>query len=148
MTTAVVEVRAGCTAMRHDTASAYKKNGCRCETARRAETARKAKYDNGRHHKRQGPDPTSMLSLVISAIPPFRLDPRSRCTKLPDPDLMFSERETSVRAAKEVCQACPLQQECGDWAIETRQIYGVWGGIDAAERRQQIIATHRPAVAA
>jgi hypothetical protein len=150
MTLAVVEVRAGCTAQRHDTPTAYKKNGCRCPEARRAETARKAKYDTGRNRTRgqAAAQATSMLSLVKGGVPPFHADDRRACANLRDPDLMFSERESHVEKAKAICRLCPFQQECAAWALEHRQLYGVWGAVDAAERRRQIIALHRPAVTA
>ncbi len=53
-------------------------------------------------------------------------------------DLFFpvNEAEVSlVRAAKAVCQACPVQEECLSYAIETGQMDGVWGGMTSRERR-------------
>ncbi|MBG7697588.1 WhiB family transcriptional regulator [Streptomyces sp. MC1] len=35
--------------------------------------------------------------------------------------------------AKAVCRACPVRQQCADWAIDTGQKYGIWGGMDEAE---------------
>ena len=37
--------------------------------------------------------------------------------------------------AKSVCRFCPALQACGQWAIQTRQPFGVWGGMSEAERR-------------
>lgn len=37
--------------------------------------------------------------------------------------------------AKAVCWSCPALQACGQWAIETRQPFGIWGGMSEAERR-------------
>lgn len=37
--------------------------------------------------------------------------------------------------AKAVCWTCPAIQACGQWAIETRQPFGVWGGMSETERR-------------
>ena len=30
--------------------------------------------------------------------------------------------------AKRICQACPVVGPCLQWALETREPYGVWGG--------------------
>lgn len=146
MTVAVVELRAGCTALRHDTASAYKKNGCRCPKARALEVARKAKYDINRKGRATRTDAESMIALVKGGVPPFANDPARRCADLPDPDLMFAEREGLQEKAKQICRPCPFREQCAAWALEHRQVYGVWGAISADERRRQIAALHgRPA---
>jgi WhiB family redox-sensing transcriptional regulator len=41
-----------------------------------------------------------------------------------------------VEAAKAVCGTCPVLGECRDYAIATRQPFGVWGGLDEEERRE------------
>lgn len=40
-----------------------------------------------------------------------------------------------TRHAKVVCSRCPSLQACGTWALETRQAYGVWGGMSERQRR-------------
>jgi hypothetical protein len=37
--------------------------------------------------------------------------------------------------AKAICRRCPVIQQCGQWALDTREPSGVWGGISEAERR-------------
>lgn len=44
---------------------------------------------------------------------------------------MFTERE---RAAKRVCAQCPVLAECRNYALATRESYGVWGGLGENER--------------
>ena len=39
------------------------------------------------------------------------------------------------RTAKQVCAQCDVLVECRDYALETRQPFGVWGGLDEEERR-------------
>lgn len=39
-----------------------------------------------------------------------------------------------VDAAKAVCRSCVVLHECRDYALETRQPFGVWGGLDEGER--------------
>ena len=38
-------------------------------------------------------------------------------------------------AAKRVCGDCGVLAECRDYALATRQPFGVWGGLDEDERR-------------
>jgi hypothetical protein len=42
--------------------------------------------------------------------------------------------KAAERHAKTVCFACPSYQACGQWALETRQAFGIWGGMTEAER--------------
>lgn len=39
-----------------------------------------------------------------------------------------------TRQAKKVCSRCPVRLLCRDWAVETRQDFGVWGGLSEDER--------------
>lgn len=41
-----------------------------------------------------------------------------------------------VQAAKAVCGGCDVSVPCLDFALETRQEFGVWGGTDEDERRE------------
>ena len=54
------------------------------------------------------------------------------------PDIFFPETETPTasRAAKAICAGCPVRAECLAFAMETVQTDGVWGGMDAGERRR------------
>ncbi|MEV6315757.1 WhiB family transcriptional regulator [Streptomyces sp. NPDC051776] len=58
-----------------------------------------------------------------------------------DPELFFPIGTTGPAAtrqaelAKGVCNHCPVQQECLEWALENNQDSGVWGGMDEMERR-------------
>jgi len=45
------------------------------------------------------------------------------------------EAELAIARAKEVCETCPVSQECLEFAITTNQEYGVWGGHSEEERR-------------
>lgn len=42
----------------------------------------------------------------------------------------------AANAAKAICEACPVREECLAFALETAQAEGVWGGADAGERRR------------
>lgn len=47
-----------------------------------------------------------------------------------------AEREEQVRVAKAICGRCPVQSACLTWALEQGEPFGIWGGLDEAERRR------------
>lgn len=58
-----------------------------------------------------------------------------------DPDLFFPVGSTGlaldqIAAAKAVCMQCPARGDCLDYALESNQDSGVWGGLSEEERRQ------------
>ena len=57
-----------------------------------------------------------------------------------DPDLFFPIGTTGqalvqIDRAKEVCDMCPVKTDCLDYALETNQDSGIWGGLDEEQRR-------------
>lgn len=57
-----------------------------------------------------------------------------------DPELFFPIGTTGpaalqVEEAKAVCRRCDVRVECLQWALETGQDAGVWGGTSEDERR-------------
>lgn len=57
-----------------------------------------------------------------------------------DPEIFYPAGETApysrqVEDAKTVCRRCPVRPTCLQWAIETKEPDGVWGGATPAERR-------------
>ena len=56
-----------------------------------------------------------------------------------DPELFFPNgtspaARAQTRDAKRVCARCSVIQQCRDWAEQTGQREGVWGGLDGRER--------------
>jgi WhiB family redox-sensing transcriptional regulator len=47
-----------------------------------------------------------------------------------------SDAPSAANAAKAICAGCPVREECLSFALETAQAEGVWGGMDAGERRR------------
>ncbi|MGL5865052.1 MAG: WhiB family transcriptional regulator [Dermatophilaceae bacterium] len=45
-----------------------------------------------------------------------------------------SKRRRRATAAKEICLACPVLQQCRQHALTVREPYGVWGGLTEDER--------------
>lgn len=57
-----------------------------------------------------------------------------------DPDLFFPVGTTgqalvSIDHAKRVCGECTVTQDCLDFALDTNQDSGIWGGLSEEERR-------------
>lgn len=55
-----------------------------------------------------------------------------------DPELWFPRgtegpSAVQIEEAKAVCRRCPVLNQC-QWAMETRQPFGVWGGLSEKER--------------
>lgn len=53
-----------------------------------------------------------------------------------DQDLFFPERGASTRKAKAICAACPVREECLEFAIRHGERFGIWGGLSERERRK------------
>lgn len=53
-------------------------------------------------------------------------------------DVFFpvSEEEHASQAAREICGECPVSDACLQYALATNQTAGVWGGLNAGERRR------------
>ena len=70
-----------------------------------------------------------------------------------DPELFFpigttGQAPSQISEAKNVCRECTVKKECLDFAIETNQDCGIWGGTSEDERRQirrQMAAERRAA---
>jgi len=57
-----------------------------------------------------------------------------------DPELFFPVGTTGtalvqIDRARQVCGECPVRIECLDFALDTNQDSGVWGGLSEEERR-------------
>lgn len=73
-------------------------------------------------------------------IPPVAMRSDIACT--PDDNDWFYPEDKKPRrtpnTARRICGRCPHWQDCLTWALDTRQPYGIWGGLTAAERSQLI----------
>jgi WhiB family transcriptional regulator, redox-sensing transcriptional regulator len=80
----------------------------------------------------------------------WRVDAICRDT---DPELFFPVGTTGyallqIARAKEVCMQCPVRGDCLQYALETNQDSGIWGGTSEDERRilrRQYVARQKAA---
>jgi len=64
---------------------------------------------------------------------------RAACRDV-DPELFFPVGNTGpaiaqIEEAKKVCVRCEVREPCLQWALESGQDSGVWGGLSEDERR-------------
>jgi WhiB family redox-sensing transcriptional regulator len=61
------------------------------------------------------------------------------CEQVPEvffPDIHESRQNTAaVRTAKTICNRCIVQDLCLDYALDSNEPYGIWGGLLPEERR-------------
>lgn len=59
---------------------------------------------------------------------------RANCRGV-DPDAFFVRGSVQARAALRLCQGCPVQEACLEYALEQEIDFGVWGGLTERQRR-------------
>lgn len=53
-----------------------------------------------------------------------------------DSAIFFPGQDGNAEPALRVCESCPVEEDCLQYALETRQRYGVWGGTTERQRRR------------
>ncbi|MCZ7526494.1 MAG: WhiB family transcriptional regulator [Acidimicrobiia bacterium] len=77
-----------------------------------------------------------------SAVPEWMLSARCRDRSVSE---FFPSDGVGVEAARRVCDACEVQAECREYALELRIDHGVWGGTSERQRRRILRAGRREA---
>lgn len=54
-----------------------------------------------------------------------------------DAEIFYPEKTgpSAARAAKRICEGCPVKDRCLAHALEKRERYGIWGGKSVRERQ-------------
>lgn len=55
----------------------------------------------------------------------------------------FSKDFNEKYAAKNMCFSCPVRSQCLQWALEHRQIWGIWGGKDEVDIRRALSVSYK-----
>lgn len=98
--------------------------GCRCDVCVTEMRARYRKWNQARRNPppvERGPDMSWLEDAACRGV---------------DPALFFPERGASTREAKAICAECPVREQCRDYALDTNQKHGIWGGLSERERRR------------
>lgn len=65
--------------------------------------------------------------------PPVASRPDRACAGA-DPAVFFPDHPSRYGPALAICEPCPCRTECLQWALDTSQNFGVWGGTTPEER--------------
>ena len=49
-----------------------------------------------------------------------------------------AERRAREARAKRICSTCSVRDECLDYALRTKEAYGIWGGLTELERKTRL----------
>ncbi|MEV7189097.1 WhiB family transcriptional regulator [Kitasatospora sp. NPDC093102] len=65
---------------------------------------------------------------------------REGACRFTDPELFFppdafAPTHPRVRAAKKICDGCPVARQCLELALRHKETHGIWGGMTSVERR-------------
>ncbi len=75
------------------------------------------------------------------------LEWRERAACLPHPAILFFglddvenpvERRVREDQAKLICATCQVRTECLEYALATKEPYGIWGGLNEVERKAHL----------
>ena len=83
---------------------------------------------------------------MIEHLPDWRAEGACRTT---DPDLFFPIAVSTpvaarqVAKAQQICAGCAVRQQCLDFAMQTREPSGIWGGTTPEDRLRAHRALHR-----
>lgn len=77
-----------------------------------------------------------MAQPVLLKEEPGNWQDMALCSEIGDLDLFYPEKGNPTQRAKSICARCEVKDECLTWAIETREYWGVWGGLGEQERRK------------
>jgi len=50
-----------------------------------------------------------------------------------------------INRALEVCHRCPVELQCLRYALENREMYGVWGGTTQSQRKKLLQLSRKTA---
>jgi WhiB family redox-sensing transcriptional regulator len=65
----------------------------------------------------------------------------AECSKLENADKVdsfFANKPSQQWEAKKMCGQCPVRRDCAKWALDNKQIWGIWGGLDSGEIRNTL----------
>lgn len=77
----------------------------------------------------------------LRELPPTTWQDKAACRGL-DPEWWFPELPPGAlgathELAKAICSRCPVRGPCLEFAVETRQAFGIWGAATAEERAER-----------
>ena len=133
--------------MNHGTNSTYSTHGCRCEACKTAHAgalrawrlrSRQPGYESTKQRReRYLRNRKDVRNPHMGPMPATDTAWKERAACDGMSELFFSGVGEARKAeeAKKICVRCPVRADCLDYALKTRQKFGVWGGLAPKERR-------------
>ena len=92
---------------------------------------------------------TVTYSALKDVISPMSLSWRQKaaCRGL-STDIFYPVSDDDADEAKSICAVCPVREACLEWALDTREREGIWGGATERERRRLIRQRRKAAASA
>lgn len=84
----------------------------------------------------------SAVGRTLRGVQPDWME-RGACRDTDTPELWYPPPGGSTLPARQVCTACPVQQQCLNFALSHQEVHGVWGGV--SERKRATLAKQRHA---
>lgn len=76
-----------------------------------------------------------MKLFAIAGVPLPDL-PNAACRETADPDAFFPFADGATDRARAICAFCLDRAACLQYALENNEMWGVWGGMTAEQRRR------------
>ena len=121
----------------HGTYSRYTHGRCRCDLCRGAAQRRAAAKKRERLRREGRPIPDPVYNLPVAPDVDTRWMDQAACKGRTD--LFFptpgsgNSNQRFHDAAQTICNTCPVNNECRQYAIATNATHGVWAGVTANE---------------
>lgn len=78
-----------------------------------------------------------MTDLLSNVKLPGGWADQARCNDHPRVSWFPDHHDTAaIRAAKRICEACPVRQQCLEHALRVGERWGIWGGLTTDERHR------------
>jgi WhiB family transcriptional regulator, redox-sensing transcriptional regulator len=88
-----------------------------------------------KHATTENTDRQLLAQLTPSLVGPA-LDERAQrgqCTQT-DPEIFFPPKGDRGKEARGICARCPVRVQCLAYAVAADEGFGIWGGLNRAER--------------
>ncbi|HLS01449.1 MAG TPA: WhiB family transcriptional regulator [Beutenbergiaceae bacterium] len=77
---------------------------------------------------------------LTGPIVPHEWATNAACAKFPthqtDPIFFPKQKNPDTTDAQNLCATCPARQPCAEYAIESNEPHGIWGGLTTGQREQ------------
>lgn len=98
-----------------------------------SDTATSPTSPRGQRQAYEDESNTDWMLMLEQPNEPWR---KQAACKGTDPELFFPTRGEPTEDAKAICGRCPVRVDCLEYALDNREMYGLWGGESERSRRR------------